>query len=367
MRLTDISIRNLKSPDEGASIFYDDQLAGFGVRVSKGGTKSFILTHGRLRARETIGRVGTITLQQARAEAKVRLAEYTLGKERPQSSAWDAAVNEYLDEVATKIRPRTHQSYEYALRKHFRYGRTKLSDLRPHDLHKNLGRLSDRPSEQQHAFTTIRAFLRWAYRKHYIERSPIERMRAPHPYVPRERVLSDQELKRVWTSAGDCTFGRLVKFLILTGQRVGETTRLTGSMIGGELVTIPASLAKNNREHRVPLAPMAASLLPLEVDPEGYLFTAEDGVTRFQSLSSGKRCLDARSGVMNWRLHDLRRTFASGMASIGVALPVTERLLNHVSGSFGGIVGVYQRYDFLPEMVDAITRWESHIRAMMDA
>ncbi len=75
--------------------------------------------------------------------------------------------------------------------------------------------------------------------------------------------------------------------------------------------------------------------------------------------------MDERSGVPDWRLHDLRRTSASGLAAIGVQLPVIERLLNHVSGSFGGIVGVYQRYDFMPEMRDAIRRREAHVASIV--
>lgn len=77
--------------------------------------------------------------------------------------------------------------------------------------------------------------------------------------------------------------------------------------------------------------------------------------------------LERRAGVSDCTLDDLRRTFASGLASIGVALPVIERLLNRVSGSFGGIVGVYQRYDFFPEMRDAITGWEHHVQTLLTA
>jgi len=115
MRLTDITIRTLKSPAAGAVIFYDDFIAGFGIRVSEGGTKSFILTHGPRRERETLGRVGVVSLHDARTEAKRRLAEYTLGKERARTKAWDTEVAEYLAEVAAKRKPRTHQSYKYAL------------------------------------------------------------------------------------------------------------------------------------------------------------------------------------------------------------------------------------------------------------
>ena len=365
MRLTDVTIRTLKAPAKGAVIFYDDHITGFGIRISEGGTKSFIITHGRRRERETLGRVGVVSLQEARAEAKRRLAEYTLGKERPRTKSWDEAVTEYLTEVAAKRKPRTHDSYKYALNRHFKYGTTKLSELRPHDLHKNLDRLLNRPAEQQHAFVALRAFIRWAYRKHYLERNPMDRMRAPHPYVPRERVLTDEELKKVWHAAGDDVFGRIVKMLILTGQREGEVVKLTGSMVGDDQITIPKWLAKNSREHRLPLGTLAKEVLGSSVSPDTYYFPAVGKAKPFGSFATRKRYLDERSGVSNWRIHDLRRTFASGLASIGVQIPVIERMLNHISGSFGGIVGVYQRYNYMPEMRDAIARWEKHVQELV--
>jgi Arm DNA-binding domain len=115
MRLSDISIRALKSPSKGAEIHYDDTLSGFGVRISEGGTKSFILTHGARRRRETIGRVGIISLSQARQEAKRRLAEYTLGKHQPKAIAWNVALEEYLAEVKAKRRASTHYEYKRIL------------------------------------------------------------------------------------------------------------------------------------------------------------------------------------------------------------------------------------------------------------
>ena len=365
MRLTDITIRPLKKPPRGAVIFYDELIAGFGIRVSEGGTKSFILTHGPRRERETLGRVGVVSLHDARAEAKRRLAEYTLGKERPRTKAWDIAVSEYLAEVAAKRKPRTHQGYKYALDRHFKYGTTKLSELRPHDLHKNLDRLLDRPAEQQHAFVALRAFIRWAYRKNYIDRNPLERMRAPHPYVPRERILTNAELIKVWNAAGSDTFGRIVKMLILTGQREGEMVKLTGPMVGDDTITIPSWLAKNSRKHEFPLGQMAKKILNSPVPSNAYFFPARGKAEPYNNFSTTKRKLDRFSGVSNWRLHDLRRTFASGMASLGVALPVVERLLNHISGTFGGIVGVYQRYDYMPEMRNAIALWEAHVAVLV--
>jgi integrase len=96
---------------------------------------------------------------------------------------------------------------------------------------------------------------------------------------------------------------------------------------------------------------------------QGYIFPARNtgGKRPFNGYSKSKPKIDELSEVRDWTLHDLRRTYASGLASLGVALPVIERLLNHVSGSFGGIVGVYQRYDFMPEMRDATAQWEEHV------
>jgi integrase len=362
MRLTDISIRALKNAEKITTIYPDDLLPGFGVRVSAGGTKSFVLTHGPRRQRETIGRFGVISLADARTEARRRLAEYTLGRDRPRSITWDAARDEFLAKVASNCKARTHQDYRYHLTRCFRYGRTALAQVTPQDLQRSLDNLSHVPAVRRYAFSVLRAFMRWAYRKHYVEANPVERVDVPRKRFVRDRVLTDHELRRVWRAAGDDTFGRIVKLLILTGQRRGEITGLKGGMVGRDTITFPASHTKNSRSHTFPLGRMAAEIIGGPHESEAYVFLALGKETPFNGHSPCKGKLDSRCGVEAWTLHDLRRTFASGLASLGVALPVVERLLNHVSGSFGGIVGVYQRYDFMPEMLDAIGRWEEHVQ-----
>ena len=366
MRLTDISIRNLKSEDAATAIFYDDSLSGFGVRVSEGGTKSFILTHGRRRQRETIGRVGIISLQDARAEAKRRLAEYTLGREKPRSIGWSDALEKYLAEVEVTCKPRTHEDYEYFLKRYVRYGDTRVSDISPHDILSTITRLAHTPAVQHRTYTVLRAFLRWAHRQHYLDRDPMERMQAPAPSTPRDRILTNDELKRVWHAAGDGTYGKIVKLLILTGQRRGEVTGLTGGMVGADAITLPTDYTKNGRQHVLPLGTIAKQILGRPRASAELYFPARGKKTPFNGFSKAKRQLDTACGFSDWTVHDLRRTFASGLASIGVTLPVIERLLNHVSGSFGGIVGVYQRYDFMPEMRAAIVAWEAHLRRQID-
>ncbi len=279
MKLTDISIKTLKSPEKGVAVYFDDTLTGFGVRVSQAGTKSFVLTHGSRRERETLGRVGVVSLQDARSEAKRRLAEYTLGKNKPRATGWDIARDEFLREKADKLKPRTHEDYTYLLDRHFRYGTTKLSELSPHDLRKSLDRLAKSPAVQQHAFVVLRVFMRWAHRKHYLDINPMERMQAPRPYVARERILTNDELKRVWNAAGDTTFGKIVKLLILTGQRRGEICGLRGRMVGGDTITLPSSLTKNSRQHTFPLGGMAKAILDRPCAPDALLFPALGRIT----------------------------------------------------------------------------------------
>lgn len=357
---SDLAIRNLPAPERGQSRYWDASLSGFGLRVSQGGSKTFVVLDPRakVRTQETIGRYPIISLAEARAEAKRRLAEATLGKHRPRSMRWNAAVVEFVMEKKRKRRARTASGYERLLR-HFNFGETKLDEVSAHDIQKRLDKLASTPSEEQHTFVAARVFLRWAHRKHYIAENPIGRMQAPHSYVPRERILTDEEFGKVWRACGDDAYGRIVKILMLTGQRVGEVTKLSSNMIRTDSVTLPAWLAKNNREHTFPLLPAAKSLMP---SASGKLFPSPCSPDKyFSNFGGSKARLDKASGVTGWTLHDLRRTLATGLASQGVSLPVVERLLNHVSGSFGGIVGVYQRYDFMPEMRAALEKWEAHV------
>ena len=182
----------------------------------------------------------------------------------------------------------------------------------------------------------------------------------------RANASTNKELKCVWNAAGNETFGKIVKLLILTGQRRGEITQLTGAMIREDTITLPSPLTKNSRKHTFPLGSMAKEILNPPRPADAYFFPALGRTTPFKGWSTCKAKLDKRSGVSDWTLHDLRRTFASGLASIGVTIPVIERLLNHISGSFSGIVGVYQRYDFMPEMRDAIARWEAHVEEVTE-
>src|SRR5262249_48181687 len=182
------------------------------------------------------------------------------------------------------------------------------------------------------------------------------------------RVLEDTELKKIWLAAEGLghPYAGIVKLLILTGQRRNEIARLRWREIDLDerAIHLPSERTKNGQAHTVPLCSHALAILAgIHRLPDADLvFTINrKPVTGF---SAAKERLDAASGVPNWTLHDLRRTVASGLQRLGVRLEVTEAALNHTSGSRGGIVGIYQRYDYAAEKRDALLRWADYVDAV---
>jgi integrase len=179
--------------------------------------------------------------------------------------------------------------------------------------------------------------------------------------------LSDEELRAVWyaSTAAGWPFGAMTKLLILTGQRRSEVAEMRWSEIDFEtrLWTMPRERCKSNREHTVLLSEPAAAILKTspQIEDSDLIFS-KTGTTPVSGFSRAKARLDAAlpSGMPGWVLHDLRRTFASGCARLGVAIHVVERLLGHTSGTFAGIVGVYQRHDFSLEQRAAVNVGATH-------
>ena len=157
--------------------------------------------------------------------------------------------------------------------------------------------------------------------------------------------------------------------LILTGQRRNEVAALTWRELDldAKLWTLPAARAKNGIEHQIPLSHSAVEILrtcPRIVNSD-FVFSV-NGRNPMRAFYLTKRRIDALmpAETAPWVMHDVRRTVASGMAKLGINLPVIEKLLNHVSGSFAGIVGVYQRHSFADEKRAAMDAWAQHVAAM---
>lgn len=274
--LTELAIRAAAAPSNGTITLWDGSLTHFGIRVSPQGTKTFIvlLAPGR---RQSIGRFPIITLAQARAKARTILAERTLGRHLPQSISWQTATQQFIDACRRKNRPGTVEQYENLLKRHFPFGTTRLGDISKRDIVQKLDKLDETPSQQAHALVGAKVFFNWAMRRGYVDQNPC--LAIPGRKQPaRSRVLTDDELKRVWQATEEIggSFGAIVKLLLLTGQRRGEIAALRWEWIDEKTktITLPSAITKNKRAHTFPFGDTAAAVLAAIPRPNDYVFPA---------------------------------------------------------------------------------------------
>jgi integrase len=372
VRLTDIVVRNLPAPPSGSKVYVDDVPRGFGVRVTKAGVKAFVLTYGKQRERVTIGRYPVIGLADARIEAKRILAERTLGKLRPKRLTFEEALTIFIETRRQKSRPRTARETEKLLRGYFKkLHSTNLEDIAAHQIADITDKLAKAglQSTAAHAHTAVKTFFKWCAQRGYLTSSPISELEKPALPKSRERTLTDEELCTVWRAADEQGghFGAIVKLLILTGQRRSEIGSLQAGYITDTSICLPSEITKNRRAHTFPIgSTTAATLSSNTTTGTTTIFPARGKPTQpFNGWSKAKAELDQKAKIAPWTLHDLRRTFATGLQRLGVRIEVIEALLNHVSGTRAGIVGVYQRHHYQDEMREAVERWESHLRTIL--
>ena len=226
----------------------------------------------------------------------------------------------------------------------------------------------------------LHLFFNWAKGRNKLVANPCAGIDPPAAETERTRVLTDNEMRLFWQASGeDRLFGPFWRILALTGQRRNEALGLTWGEIdeAAALWTIPGARTKNRLEHAVPVASLAMMILdaqPHVGGKRGLVFTTTgDGM--LGGLSRAKKRLDARmlalaqehdpkAEIPPWTLHDLRRTAATRMAKLGASVATVEKVLNHISGTFAGIVGVYQHHDFEKEKRAALDAWARHVQSL---
>lgn len=370
--LTDLSIKHLPSPASGQVTHWDEGQSGFGVRVSQGGTKTFVVVHGVERRRFTIGRYPGISLKQARDKAKELQAGLTLGLvgKRPSPTFVDA-LKLFLEACTSKNRERTVADYRRLLTSHFAFGQKRLADITRADIQARLNRLKQLPSEQRHALVALKVFLNWAVREGYVNANPIATIQPVTRQVARERVLNSDELAELYRKSiqHPWPFGPITQLLVLTGQRRGEIAGLKWSWINRDerLITWPADFTKNRRTHTLPYGDMVANIIDMLPETGEYVFSGRtEKAPHFNGWGKCKAQFDALlEGVSPYVLHDLRRTYSSTMAQLGTPIHVTEKLLNHVSGTISGVAAIYNRHSYLAEMKAAIVAFEIYLSALV--
>jgi integrase len=392
--LSDTRLRSLPAPAHGQASYWDLHFPSFGVRISQGGSKTFVIN--RDNSLITIGRYPIVSLAAARTEAKRLLAELTLGKVRPQSITYAQAVEAFLEEKTKARRARTVADYKRLLSR-FNF-KGQLTELTHAELQRRIKRFTA-PGEFNHLLVALKVFCNWAIKRRYIEHNPTVGL-STHARPTRSRVLTDAELKSIWQAceqsgghkspaddgyarrdkgcdllnendiapaALPATFGTIVRLLILSGQRRGEIAALRPSYLDLENRTIclPSSLTKNGREHLFPISARAADILSKareHIANTNIIFPARGNAeSSFSGWSKSKIGLDEISGVTGWTLHDIRRSVATKMAELRIAPHIIERILNHVTGTMSPLSRVYNRATYLEEMRAAIELWEAQL------
>lgn len=364
MKLTDLQIRKTGSPKRGQKTHFDDALPGFGLRVSQGGAKSFVVVYGKERRLKTLGRYPALGLADARKAAKKLLGDIaTLDPDTPHAPrvSFDGACERFLADCAIRNKPSTVAEYRRLLRRHFDIDKA-LGDVNRADIMRRVEAIKGAPAERHHAFVAIRTMMNWCHKHGLIDASPVPRL--SFETTTRARVLSDDELRTVWQRAEAIghPYGTIVQLLILTGQRRGEIAALRRSWITGDELCFPVGFTKNKREHRIPIGKVAKAIIDAIPDTGDLLFPARGHTDRpFNGWSKSKRTFDKPLTIAPYTIHDLRRTFSSTMARIGTPIHVTERLLNHISGSVSGVAAVYNRYSYIAEMREATISYENFL------
>ncbi|MEX1234374.1 MAG: integrase family protein [Roseovarius sp.] len=283
MRLTDLSIQKLPIPAKGQKTYWEN---GFGVRVSQGGSKSFVLMSGKERRLTTIGKYPAISLKEARQAAKRLQVTDTPIKGK---TTLCAAREDYLRECERKNRPATVYNYRLYLSE---LDKPFLSDVTRTDV----------PNTDSHRVTAWKVFFNWCVRHELVDRNPFAFSHVK--YNSRERVLSDDELKAIW-HYNHPPYSDYLKLLILTGQRRGQFQKYE---LRGDTLFFPAEIMKSKVDHMIPATPLVLELVG-RLEP-------------FNGWSKAKARCDKRTGVTGWTVHDARRTFSTKNAALGTPIHV---------------------------------------------
>lgn len=356
--LTDIVIRQAKPGSE----IWDMACPTLAIRVGKN-RRTWVLKKGN--SRQALGHYPQLSLAKARQKASTGILEAS-------ESLLDALLD-FERIYGPEVAPRTMKDWTRLITKHFTTLHNKpLQDITLRDLSKVLEAMNDTPQEANHAHAAISRLLNWCASTGRLPHT----LRLPTPYKKksRERVLTLEEIAKVWIACStNNPFHLIVKLLILTGQRRGEIANIylctfhsqshfasshssSGTYSHGDCTplsttknnTITWPTTKNGKPHTIPISALTTSMIAQLVADLPH-----------NTWSKPKTALDKASGVTNYTLHDIRRTVATHMSQqLKINSDVIEKILNH---STPGVRGIYNRDDRLEEMADALARWEQFV------
>jgi integrase len=386
LKLDSKTIAGLELAGRDEEIIWDHDLPGFGLRLRRNGgdtRRTFVVqyrTSGRRTRRITLGAAAKFTAPEARAAARKTLAKVALGddpqgerRDKAAAQTFQAAANAYLAAKEKEWRPASSKVARLYLTgaAYFKPLHAQpVSAIRRSDIAACIRTIINGRSATTAAAARrhVSAMFSWATSEGLIGdgTNPVAGSTRPDGAAARERVLEDRELVAVWNAAGDADFGRVVRLLILTGARRQEIGGMRWSEIDLEagVWTLPAERSKNHRAHTITLPAPAVEIIRGVLHVSDHLFAARG----FVNWTRSKAALDQRlaGAVKPWRIHDIRRTVATGMINLGIEPHHIEAVLNHHGGHRVGVAGVYNRSAYEPQIKMALARWSEHVIALVE-
>jgi integrase len=405
MAVVGVTIRTVQALAPGETIWdagHKEAVRGFGVRRQRG-VPVYVVKYRALGRQRflTIGPHGSPwTPEKARREAKRLLGLVASGKdpadERAQAALQAAETlrkiaDQYLKQAKQKLRPKTFSEIErYLLVVWKPLHSTPVFQISRRHVASQIAEITTNQGAvaAARARAALSAMFNWAIREGLdIPGNPVFGTNRPAGPRARDRVLTEQEIVEIWSALGNDDYGRIVKLLLLTGQRRDEVGGLRWVELDSDeaIWTIPGSRSKNHREHVVPLTEAVTALLPNRDDSREYLFghgprRKGDRHRAFSGWSKSKAALDSRilaarqrasrdeeaQPLPDWHLHDLRRTAATVMADrLGVFPHIVEAVLNHISGHRAGVAGIYNHARYAAEKRAALSAWADYVSAIV--
>jgi integrase len=376
LQLTDRFCQHAKSTTPQTD-YFDAAVTGLALRVTSQGVKSWSLLHGTPRRRLTLGRYPALSLAAART-----LALET--KEGRTQGTVAALAETYLRSISTL---RSASEIERRLRKDALpiIGHIPLRELHRRDVTRVIDAKSA-PIAARRVFEDLRAMIRWGVSRGDLDFNPIDGMQGPPSSRPRDRVLSDDEIRWLWFELAELNsirVGLIIKFCLVTAQRLGEVTGLRTDELdlSKAMWNIPGSRTKNGFAHSVPLSQLALSVIKeaqiSNMQSAADLEIVDGGVFGVGPNHVGDVIRDQLQGVYHgatrgqtqngkWTCHDCRRTALTKMAELGVAPIVLGHVANHRTTTKAGItLGVYVQHAYEKEKREALELWSKRLQEIV--
>jgi integrase len=347
---------------------WDTSCVGFGARRQRNSVFFYCrYRQNGAQIMRSIGRNGSPwTCDTARSEAKRLLGIVASGSDpfaqSLSSETFGAEIERYLARKRSSLRPSWFSQTESYLRNYFAsLHKLSFADIDRRRVAALLGEIETNsgPIARNRARAALSAFYTWAIQEGFVEANPVTGTGKATENGGRDRVLSPDELRKLWHSLGDGRFADIVRLLLLTGQRRTEIGRLTWAEVDldRKLIVLAPERTKNRRSHEVPLSAQALAILARQPHRTDFVFSRRG----FMNWADAKARLDQRAGIAPWRLHDLRRTCATGMGELEILPHYIEQCLNHRSGHKASVAGRYNWALYADAVREGLQRWADHL------